>query len=102
MAEFVLRRKHKALMIHGESRPIPIQVKSHAGYKAEEYPTAFSIGSHTFKIDEIVDRWYGMDHAYFKVRVDDGNLYILRYDQAGDSWELIFMEASALRPKDEG
>jgi hypothetical protein len=29
-------------------------------------------------IEEVVDQWYGPSDAFFKVRADDGNLYILR------------------------
>ena len=77
------------------SRPIPVQVKSHAGYKAEEYPVIFSMNSKTFSIKTILDRWYGVDHAYFKVIADDGNFYILRYDKTVDQWELVFMEVAS-------
>ncbi len=79
-------------MAEGRSRPVPIKVRSHAGYKAEEYPQAFSIGSRSFRVKKILDRWYGTDHAYFKIRADDENLYILRYNSAMNSWELVFME----------
>jgi hypothetical protein len=79
----------------GEPRPIPVavNVEAHAGFKAEEYPKAFSIGEKTFRVEKILDRWYGVDHAYFKIRTDDGGLYILRYDQGTDSWELVYMDA---------
>ena len=72
------------------SKAIPIRVTARAGYKAEEFPQAFLIGSRRFGIEEILDRWYGTDHAYFKVRAEDQDLYILRYDQAEDVWELVF------------
>lgn len=29
---------------------------------------------------EILDQWYGLHDSFFKVRADDGNLYILRRD----------------------
>ena len=64
-----------------KSKPVPVKVRSQSGYKAEEYPKAFTISSRTFEIKSILDRWYGVDHAYFKVIEDDDNLYILRYDK---------------------
>ncbi len=86
-------------MTSDKSKPIPVKVRSHSGYKAEEYPEAFTISSRTFEINHIVDRWYGVDHAYFKVIADDDNLYILRYDKILDTWELVFMEATSSRPE---
>jgi hypothetical protein len=82
-----------------KSKPIPIKVRSHSGYKAEEYPKAFTISRRTFKIENILDRWYGVDHAYFKVIADDSNLYILRYDKNVDAWEVVFMEATSYWPE---
>ena len=31
-----------------------------------------------FEIAEVLDQWYGPDDTWFRVRADDGNLYILR------------------------
>ena len=39
-------------------------------------------------VEEVVDQWYGPDAAFFKVRADDGNLYILRHQGVGDEWRL--------------
>jgi hypothetical protein len=39
-------------------------------------------------VDEVLDQWYGPDDAFFKVRTDDGNLYILRRSVSGDEWTL--------------
>ncbi len=44
---------------------------------------------------ENLDRWFGQDYAYFKVRGDDGNLYILRLDETRDAWELIMFQRPA-------
>lgn len=71
---------------------IPIVVSAYAGYKAEERPQAFTLGERTFQVAEILDRWLGEDHAYFKLRADDGNLYLIRYDQRADDWELVLTE----------
>ena len=29
-------------------------------------------------VEEVLDQWYGPQDAFYKVRADDGNLYILR------------------------
>jgi hypothetical protein len=33
------------------------------------------------EIAEHVDQWYGPDYCYFKVKGNDSNLYILRFDE---------------------
>jgi hypothetical protein len=40
-------------------------------------------------IIEIIDQWYGEDYRYVKVKVDDGGLYILRFDERHNEWALI-------------
>jgi hypothetical protein len=69
-----------------------IKVSTYAGYKGDERPTAFTIAARSFQVREIVDRWYGEDHAYFKLIADDGNLYIIRHDAETGTWELIMTE----------
>ena len=69
-----------------------IKVSTYSGYKNDERPTAFTLAERTFQVLEIVDRWYGEDHAYFKLIADDGNLYVIRRDGETDSWELVMTE----------
>ena len=71
-----------------------IRVESYAGYRAEERPRSFTLGGHSYEVSEILDRWFGPDHSYFKVRADDGNTYLLRYDRDADVWTLeVFFQA---------
>jgi len=72
---------------------ITLQVKTYSGYKADERPVSFTLINRTFQVREIVDQWYGIDHAYYKLIADDSNLYILRHDKGADEWELVLMEA---------
>lgn len=83
-------------MAEEESRPVPVEVTAHAGYRSEEYPKAFRIGSGAFAVEKILDRWFGPDHAYFKVLADDRNLYILRHDRPRDCWELVYTETKTV------
>ena len=65
-----------------------IRVESYAGYRGEEEPRAFWLGERRLDALEIVDRWQGPGYRYFRVKADDGNLYILRHDEAQGTWEL--------------
>lgn len=71
---------------------IRIKVDTYSGYKADERPTSFAIGERVFRVEECLDRWLGEDHAYFKLRADDGCTYIIRHDTGLDFWELVKME----------
>jgi len=41
-------------------------------------------------VEEVLDQRYGPESTFFKVRADDGNLYILRHVAQGeaDEWSL--------------
>jgi hypothetical protein len=69
-----------------------IKVICHAGYRAEEAPLRFYPGEREIEVREIIDRWIGEEHRYFKVRGDDGARYILRYDTRGDYWEMTMFD----------
>lgn len=69
-----------------------LKVNCLSGYKANERPVSFSIGEKEFQVKEILDRWYGPDYAYFKVKTDVGNIYILKYNEQKDHWELEFYQ----------
>lgn len=55
-------------------------------------PYSFQIGEKEFFIQEIVDQWYGREHEFYKVRADDGNVYILRHSPVTNEWELEYFK----------
>ena len=57
-----------------------IQVECYAGYRGEETPLRFYCGRRKIEVLEVVDRWLAPDHRYFKVKGDEGGLYIIRYE----------------------
>jgi hypothetical protein len=65
-----------------------IRVECYDGYRACERPLRFHIGSKKREVADLLDRWYGEDHDYFKVLADDGGVYVLRYSRGDDRWEL--------------
>jgi hypothetical protein len=70
-----------------------VMVECYAGYRAEETPRRFYIGKREIGVVEVIDRWLDPEHSYFKVRGEDGGIYILRYRQHGDIWEMILFDS---------
>ncbi|MGZ6125641.1 MAG: hypothetical protein ACXWLR_11820 [Myxococcales bacterium] len=66
-----------------------VRVDCYAGHRGEETPRRFELGGRVREVEEVIDRWYGPDHRYFKVRAGDGGVYILRHDEPSDRWELV-------------
>jgi hypothetical protein len=65
-----------------------VRVQCYSGYKADERPVRFQLGDRDYEVVEVVDQWYGPEDTFYKVRADDGNLYILRRHPAADEWTL--------------
>ena len=70
-----------------------IKVECYAGYRAEESPRRFFIDQREINVTEIIDRWLDPTHAYFKLRGDDGGIYILRHDLGDDSWAMTLFDS---------
>ena len=67
-----------------------LQVECYSGQKADERPLRFRLGDRDYLVEEVLDQWYGPEDTYFKIRADDGNLYILRHRLSAeqDNWHL--------------
>jgi hypothetical protein len=57
-------------------------------------PQSLLRGKRRIDITEIIDQWYGPGYRYVKVRGHDSSLYLLRYDEICDQWELIMFSAA--------
>src|SRR5512143_2881664 len=67
---------------------MPIRVECYSGYRPEEEPRAFWLGERRIEVVELLDRWLSPEHRYFKVKGDDGDVYILRHDEMSGEWTL--------------
>ncbi len=54
-----------------------LEVVCYAGMKGDERLVRLRLDGREYLVDEILDQWYGPEKAFYKVRADDGNLYIL-------------------------
>jgi hypothetical protein len=65
-----------------------IEVSCYAGYRYPERPLSFRLLERTFRVEEVLDRWFGEDYIHFKIRADDQKVYLIKYDQYQDRWFL--------------
>jgi hypothetical protein len=49
-------------------------------------------------VEEVLDQWLAPEHRYFRLRGDDGGVYVVRYDIAADRWEWPLVDSG--RPPD--
>jgi hypothetical protein len=67
-----------------------LEVDCYSGRKADEKPVRFRLEERQYFIEEVLDQWYGPDDAFYKVRGDDGNLYVLRRQTTPDgAWFMV-------------
>lgn len=65
-----------------------IRVECYSGYRADERPLRFTIGERRYEVIVLQGQWYSPGISWFRVRADDGNVYVLRHDEGQDVWTL--------------
>ncbi|TAL35502.1 MAG: hypothetical protein EPN93_10200 [Spirochaetes bacterium] len=75
-------------MIDPTDTGFTLQVFSHSGYRDGERPYRIRMGDHELAVREILDRWYDPGGEYFKLRCDDGGIYLVFHDSSNDRWSL--------------
>jgi len=68
-----------------------LHVQCYAGRKADETLLRFQLNDHEYLVEEVVDQWYRFAHTFFKLRADEGHLYILRHQTSvpEGEWDLV-------------
>jgi len=65
-----------------------VRVECYSGFKGDERPLRLQIADRMVDIAEIEDRWYSPGATYFRVLLTNGERYVLRREDAQDSWTL--------------
>lgn len=60
-----------------------------------ERPDRFGWPGRMRRVAEVLDGWEGEGHRYFRLRADDGGIYILRHDLSLDNWQITFFQRGA-------
>ncbi|MFN3325369.1 MAG: hypothetical protein ACK5AZ_17890 [Bryobacteraceae bacterium] len=78
-----------------------LRVETYSGYKADERPVRFFLGERRYEVTEVLDQWLGPEATWFRVRADDGNVYILRHRPAHpeDLWTLEAYRSDSAPPR---
>jgi hypothetical protein len=68
-----------------------LDVECYSGRKANERPVRFRLEARQYAVEAVLDKWYDPESIFYKVRADDGNLYILRQQTStpGGTWDLV-------------
>jgi hypothetical protein len=72
-------------------KPMKLTVECYSGRKADERPVRFRLEGREYIVEAVLDQWYGPETIFYKVRADDGNLYIIRQQTstADGAWDLV-------------
>jgi len=83
-----MRNWPKAARERGRVAEKLLRVECYAGYKGDERPVKLQIDEHMLDITEIEDRWYSPGATFFRVLLANGERYVLRREDAQDTWTL--------------
>lgn len=77
-----------------------LEVECYSGRKVEEKPVRFRLDEQAYLVEEVLDQWYGPEEVFYKVRADDGNLYILKQQTStpDGTWSLVSFRQLRERP----
>lgn len=78
--------------------PVRIEVVGYSGYKADERPLCFVLEGRELRVKDVLDRWYGEEHDYFKVLAEDGKAYLIRRHRILDQWFVVKIMDSEHKP----
>jgi hypothetical protein len=65
-----------------------VEVEMYSGYKADERPVRVTIDGRAHEVAEVEDRWYSPGATFFRVRLADGERYVLRRIEAQEVWAI--------------
>jgi len=67
---------------------VNVEVECYAGYRGDERPVRVRLGEQVLEVAAVEDRWYSPGETYFRVRVEGGDRYVLKRNDAQDVWSM--------------
>jgi hypothetical protein len=74
-----------------------VEVECYAGYKGDERPLRVLLDRQMIDVTAVEDRWYSPGSTFFRIRLSNGERYVLRRYQAQDVWILEAFRAANAR-----
>jgi hypothetical protein len=83
-------------LVLNDKESMKLNVECYSGRTADERPIRFLLGGRQYLVETVLDQWYDPESVFYKVRADDGNLYILRQQTSlpDRAWELVSFRQS--------
>jgi hypothetical protein len=67
----------------------PVKVVCYSGHTYAERPMSLIWEGIEHKVKEVEKEWQEPGARLFKVRIEDGRLFILSYNERGDEWSAL-------------
>lgn len=71
-----------------------IRVECESDERGEMVPRRIVFDQRVVEARAVLDRWYGKDYRYFKIRGDDG-IYLIRHMEKDGQWDLVMFRREA-------
>ena len=72
-----------------------VQVETYVDESGAEKLRRFRLDGRVIEVADTIDQWHGAEYRYVKVRSCDGNMYILRLNEARAEWEITMYQRTA-------
>lgn len=78
-------------------KAMKLTVECYSGSKADERPVRLFLDGREYRVEAVLDQWYDLESISYRVRADDGNLYIIRHRTTipEGEWELVSFRRTA-------
>jgi len=63
-------------------------VECHSGYTFPQRPKAIRNDNERLEIEVIETEWLSPRGKFFRVKMIDGSIFVLFYDEANDNWQI--------------
>jgi hypothetical protein len=65
-----------------------VRVECYAGYRGDETPRRLHLEGREIEVSEVVSRWKEPGALFFRVRTEEGRIYVLRKDESAGRWDI--------------
>jgi len=72
---------------------VSLEVETKPDPRGLDIPVRLRMDGRSIDVAKLVDEWRGKEHRYFKLTGEDGNLYIVRFDEPAGRWEITLFES---------